>query len=456
MRGRIRPAAFVFLLFLWICVALSAGCGERGPRTLDEIRESGELVVLTRNAPTTYYEGRDTLEGVEYEMATSFARYLGVKARFEVKRSIEEIIDALLEGKGDLAAAGLTRTPARADTFLFGPVYQRVTQQVVTHREVARPHEVKDLIGLDLRVVAGSSYAAHLERLREEYPELEWTEVRKGGTEALLEQVWRQEIDATVADDNIVSVNRRYFPELYVGFDISDEEEIAWAMPHTADSLRAAVEAWFEAFEDRRLDELMEKYYGYVESFEWVDTREFLRRIETRLPTYRRLFESAGDQYGVRWTLLAAMAYQESHWRPKATSPTGVKGIMMLTLAAADDVGVENRLDPGQSVRGGARYFADIRDRLPDGLVEPDRSWAALAAYNVGMGHLYDARRLALRRGLNPDYWSVLVEMLPLLSKKEFYLTVPHGYARGWEPVLYVQRIRHYEDVLLEKLGMRR
>lgn len=434
---------------------LAAACDRsREPRTLDEIKESGRLVVLTRNAPTTYYEGRDTLEGIEYDMATSFGRYLGVDVDFVVERSIGGVVEALLDGRGDIAAAGLTRTEARADTFLFGPVYQRVTQQVVTRRDVVRPGGPGDLVGLDLQVVAGSSYADQLEQLHDTYPDLKWTEVRNDGTEHMLERVWRREIDATVADDNIVAINRRYFPELYVAFDLSGEESIAWAMPKTSADLKNAVDAWFTDFHKQHLRELMTKYYAYVEIFDWVDAREFLQSVDERLPDYRDLFEAAGRQYGVRWSLLAAMAYQESHWRPRAASPTGVKGMMMLTLATAEDVGVENRLDAGQSVRGGARYFSGIRDRLPDSIGEPDRTWMALAAYNVGLYHLYDARRLARRRGAQPDRWADLSEVLPLLARKQYYLDLPHGYARGWEPVLYVRRIRNYEDLLRKRLGL--
>ncbi len=153
------------------------------------------------------------------------------------------------------------------------------------------------------------------------------------------------------------------------------------------------------------------------------------------------------------WTLLAALSYQESHWNPRAKSPTGVRGIMMLTLPTAKEVGVKSRLDAAQSIKGGAKYYARIYERLPEEIVEPDRTWVALAAYNVGIGHIHDAQTLAKRQDKDPNSWSVLAEMLPLLSQKRYYRTVKHGYARGSEPVFYVNRVRNYRDLLLRSMA---
>jgi membrane-bound lytic murein transglycosylase F len=148
------------------------------------------------------------------------------------------------------------------------------------------------------------------------------------------------------------------------------------------------------------------------------------------------------------WHLLAAVAYQESHWNPKAKSPTGVRGLMMLTLSTAKEMNVENRLDAAQSLKGGAAYLLKLKARLPQRILDPDRTLFALAAYNVGFGHLEDARVLTVRAGKNPDHWEDVRAHLPLLSKKEFYSTVKYGYARGGEPVLYVDNIQYYKTYL--------
>jgi membrane-bound lytic murein transglycosylase F len=179
------------------------------------------------------------------------------------------------------------------------------------------------------------------------------------------------------------------------------------------------------------------------------DTQMFLRHVKTRFPRYRDQFKRAGEAQGIPWTLLAAQGYQESRWNRNAMSPTGVRGLMMLTRATASDLGVENRLDPHKSIAGGAQYLAWLHRRIPEQVSEPDRTFMALAAYNVGMGHVKDARILAARLNKNPNKWHDLKKVLPLLGKKDYYKTLPHRYARGWEPVHYVKRIRAYR-ILLE------
>ncbi len=180
----------------------------------------------------------------------------------------------------------------------------------------------------------------------------------------------------------------------------------------------------------------------------WWEIHRFHHHIETRLPRYRRLFEDVAQAYEISWTLLAAQAYQESRWDPHAVSPTGVRGIMMLTRKTASSLGIQNRSDPTKSIEGGARYFQSLKKRLPDHIGKADRVWIALAAYNVGMGHIKDAQRLARRMGKNPNSWEDLKTMLPLLARKSYYSTLQYGYARGWEPVQYVKRIRNYHAVL--------
>ena len=178
------------------------------------------------------------------------------------------------------------------------------------------------------------------------------------------------------------------------------------------------------------------------------DTKAFLHHMQTRLPRYKEEFQRVGQKHGIPWTLLAAQAYQESHWNRNAMSPTGVRGIMMLTRATASDLGIENRLDPKHSIAGGARYLAQLHRQVPARISTPDRVFIALAAYNVGMGHIEDAQILAKRMNKNPDQWSDLKTLLPLLGKKKYYESLPHRYARGWEPVQYVKRVRAYQEIL--------
>lgn len=441
-----------------LLAALLTACERTAPldATPDGIRAHGELVVLTRNAPTTYFFDRDDMPtGFEYDLATDFAHHLGVPARFIALESIAEIQDALSAGKAHMAAAGFSRLESRAERFEFGPGYYEVEQQVICRRGGPLPRDLQALSKVSLVVTAGSSYEARLQHLQQtEQPGLQWRTDDTLTTEQLLQQVWEEQIDCTVADSHIVAINRRYFPELVIMFPLNAPETLSWLAPKGADELVAAMHDWYHsANEAAFVTEIAARYFAHVEVFDYVDVARFVRRIQEQLPDYEELFRAAADQYGFDWTLLAAQAYQESHWNPAARSPTGVRGIMMLTLRTASEVGVTNRLDPAQSILGGARYLANLRERLPESIQEPHRSWIALAAYNVGLGHIHDARALAQRLGRNPDSWLDLRTVLPLLSQPEYYRTLRFGYARGSEPVQYVRRIRNYEEILAQQLA---
>ncbi|MDH5484819.1 MAG: membrane-bound lytic murein transglycosylase MltF [Gammaproteobacteria bacterium] len=423
--------------------------------TIDTLRQQGELIVLTRNAPTTWYEGRDGPAGPEYDLVTKFAEQHNLKVRFKILNSIDEIINAIRAGEGHIAAAGLTHTKDREqDNFIFGPDYQDVQQQVVCRRNNGNlPASPADLVGLKLAVIENSSYLETLSKLKIDYPALEWQTVTDFDTEQLLEQVWRKQFDCTLADSTIVSINRRYHPELVVAFSIGEPQAMSWIIAPEWRSLTYALETWFERSEENGfLAAVHERYYGHVELFDYVDMRAFIRRINKRLPGYINTFQDAAKKHAIPWTLLAAQSYQESHWRAHAKSPTGVRGIMMLTLNTARAVGVDSRLDATQSIFGGAKYLSRMMQRIPDSVQGENRLWYALAAYNVGFGHLKDAQKLALKLGKNPNRWVDLKEVLPLLAQKQYYASLQHGYARGTEPVLYVQRIRNYRQVLEQQI----
>ena len=445
---KIVNAGWLIIVITLFCLT---ACTDR--QRLDRILKDNELVVVTRNAPTTYYEGRDGITGFEYELTQAFAEHLGVKTRYIIKDTASEVLALLENGEADIAAAGLTRTEGRDETFRFGTTYQVVTQQVVCRRNGKRPDRLEDLENIQLVIPADTSYEERLNYLKHDYPFLKWRVDEQLNTENLLAEVWRKRIDCTIGDSNIVAINRRYYPELSVRFDISEPEILAWVLPKSAEGLQDAINDWFEEIEsDSTLQKLIDKYYGFIEVFDYVDISAFKRRIKSRLPKYQGYFQQAAKHYKLDWPLLAAMSYQESHWNPRAKSPTGVRGIMMLTLPTAKEMNVKSRLNTEQSIWGGARYLSSMASRLPDSILEPDRSYMALAAYNVGFGHLMDGRELAKRLNKNPDSWSELAEVLPLLASKQYYKTLPHGYALGYEPVTYVQRIRDYQDILEKEL----
>ncbi|NII09572.1 membrane-bound lytic murein transglycosylase MltF [Oleiagrimonas sp. C23AA] len=437
----------------WLLTGVAAtllGCAPPGPGSLARIHKRGTLIVLTRNAPTTYYIGRDDRAmGAEYARIRDFAASLGVKPVFVVKSSVGGLLHALAKGEGDMIAAGLTPTTARREQFDFGPHYQQVTEEVVCRRGGPRPKSAADLDGVTLKVIADSSYVSRLRALKRQHPALAWTAVKGVGTESLLRQVWKGQLDCTVADSDIVAINRRYFPNLKVAFALSPAQPLAWVMPKGSDELSQAIADWMESAKGRtQLAAIDRQYYSPYKVFDYVDIRTYVRRIDKRYPDYRALFLKAAARYQLPPIILAAQAYQESHWNPAATSATGVRGMMMLTRRTAHQLGVKNRLNVRASIRGGAEYLAHLRQRLPAAIKPPDRIWFALAAYNVGLGHIRDACALAKRLGRNPDQWRSVAQVLPKLSVPRYYRTLKHGYARGNEPVRYIRRIRNYANIL--------
>ncbi len=420
------------------------------PTKLDQVQALGELRVVTRNSPTSYYLGPEGALGPEYDLARLFAEDLGVSLYIYSSDRFSNVLPDVIAGHAHLAAAGLSATEERGELVRFGPVYLQVTQHVVYRAGESPPRRVTNLIGGHLEVTAGTSHVEVLNELRQQYPELTWIENPNAESTELLYKVSRREIDFTIADSTEFAINRNFHPEIRVGFDLKQEDSIAWAFAYDDDSLFEQAKLFFEKVrQSGELSQIMERYYGHTDKFDYVGTRTFLRHIESRLPAFLPTFEEAAGETGVDWRLLAAIGYQESHWNPKAVSPTGVRGLMMLTQATARHLGIENRTDPEQSINGGARYFLRVRDKVPDRVPEPDRTWLALAAYNVGFGHVEDARILTQMRGKDPDRWSDVREFLPLLSQKKWYTKVKRGYARGWEPVLYVDNIRSYYDILL-------
>ncbi len=427
-----------------------SGCAPPPENKLQEVIQTGELVVVTRNSPTTYYEGPDGPTGFEYDLVRAFAKSLGVSVRMKSIDRFSDILPMIANGDGDLAAAGITVTPQRATQVRFSPSYQQIRQQVIHSTRTPAPTNAKALVGRSIEVVAGTSYVERLESLREKYPKLKWTEVQDMETEELLIRVQEGQTEITIADSNIVALNQQYNPDLRVGFNLSDAEKLAWAFPLGDDnSLFDAASRFIDEIRaSGELAHLIERHYGAATRFNPINIAAFLQKIETDLSLYKPMFEEAGRRYALDWRLLAAMSYQESYWNPKAVSPTGVRGIMMLTEITAQHLRIKDRLDPRQSILGGGAYLRQLIDRLPSRIHEPDRSWMALAAYNVGFNHLEDARIITQIRNGDPDKWSEVKESLPLLTKAVWHTRTRHGYARGYEPVQFVTRIRTYYEVL--------
>lgn len=444
--GELIPALFVVLGSL----SLLPACSPSDDNRLARVKSSGEIVVLTRRSPSTYVDTLDGPIGFEHDLVKAFASSLGVQARFIVAERHANILPRLLDGAADMAAAGIAVTPDATEYFLFTPPYQQIRQQVVYRRDTPPPIGVAGLVGRQIEVHGNTNHTARLNELRETYPNLKWTEVERE-TEELLGLVWDGLLETTIANSHIIALNRQFFPELQVAFDLSAPESLAWAFRKSDDQslYQEAVKFLKQYRAAGELDHLLDRYYGPANRAGFVNTSVYHARIRARLPQYQRSFEQAGQQVNFDWRLIAALGYQESFWDPTAVSPTGVRGMMMLTEDTAQQVGVTELLDADQNILGGARYLRSLYDRLSH-IPLPDRIWFALAAYNVGLGHLEDARILTQHHGKNPSKWTDVKEILPLLEQPRWYNRTRYGFARGAEPVVFVTRVRTYYDVLVK------
>jgi len=442
----LRPALRGTIVFL--CLILLTGSVR--PTQLEMAKMTGSLYVVTRNSPTTFFEDRTGKTGFEYELAKAFAKSINVDLEIIVADNLQDIFHFLDSNQAAFAAAGLTRTEERERLMRFSTPYLETSELVIYRRGGLKPTSNQDLTQGRLMVTSASAHAERLRLLQADVPELSWTESNETETVDLLQLVASGSIDFTLVNANEFQMLQAYYPSLDIAFSLPEPRLISWAFAHSRDdSLYKAANEFLKSIEGTpQMAALSERFYGHLDRLDYVGAYRFSRQTNKKLDHYKDHFVEAAQNHGFDWRLIAAVSYQESHWNPRAKSFTGVRGMMMLTLPTAKELGVKNRLDPKQSIHGGALYLSRLRDRLQE-VQEPDRTWLALASYNVGFGHLRDARKITELLGGNPNLWMDVKESLPLLSQKRYYKYTRHGYARGQEPVDYVQNIRRYYDVLV-------
>ena len=423
-------------------------------RGLPDVQQTKTLLVVISNGPNTFYvKNEGEYAGFEYDLVNLFAKDLGNEytVKLITANHLSDVIPKILAGKAHFAAANLSITPDRESTVMFGPSYLEVQQHIAYNNEQNnKPKDISALVGKQIHVPKGSSYGERLKSLQSEQPMLKWQEVETDSTDELIEQVNIGILDYTIADDRIIDLLQNFYPNIGKGIPVGKPEQLAWAFPKNGDPWLYAksVEFFKRIKQDGTLKNLVDRYYGHTERLAPVDVSKFLELSHTKLPKYIGLFKQAQEFSDIDWRLLASISYQESHWDPYNTSPTNVRGMMMLTEQTADALNVTDRLDAKQSIMGGAKYLNILKRQVPEHIPEPDRTWMALAAYNIGFAHLEDARVLAHRKKLNPDSWADIKTTLPLLNKPKYFSTVKYGYASGGAPVIFVESIRTYYDIL--------
>ena len=421
------------------------------PTILEKVLESGELRVVSSNGPTTYYEGPNGLTGFEYSLVKGFADSLGLKLVLDNNPDTNAVLDGVVSGQYHLAAAGLTPQESRGKSVSFATPFMQLTQQLIYNSRLKQPTSIKDLGNKEVLILASESHTARIKTLQTNFPALQWREVHNAEMIDLLEMVNRGDADYAVVDSTIFALNRYSYPKAEFAFDISDPQPVAWVFPKSNDStLFDAAQKYLSSIKaNGTLARVTAEFFDrHIEEVTTGEAMAFTYELEQRLPQWSGHMKSAAAEFNLDWQLLAAISYQESHWLPDAVSPTGVKGLMMLTKNTARAMGISDRKDPKQSIYGGAKYLSILFERLPQRIQGEDRFNMALAAYNQGLGHLEDARVLTQRMGGDPTKWEDVRKYMPLLSKQQYYSQAKHGYMRGWEPVKFVDNVRNYYKII--------
>lgn len=434
------------LLLAAILLPLIVACGDPPPPPHAEL---GKLVVVTREGPATYQvDGNGKASGFEHDLVMLFAQQLGVEARFVLAPDFAEIAAALSSGRAHLAAAALA--PVQSDTLRFSRPIRELQQLLVQHEDALPVADAADLADRTIAVLAGSPQVEALTRLQPRPESMRMVELEGVDEMELLERVNARTAALAAIDSAHFDIGANFFPGLHAALELPGSRPLVWAFPKDGEEdLFRRAETFIERIrQDGTLERLIDRYFGHVRRLNQNDAARFLEKKQSVLPHYRRDFIEAQYLHGIDWRLLAALAYQESHWDPLATSYTNVRGMMMLTEDTADRLRVSDRLDARQSILAGARYLAELREQVPSEAPEPDRTWLAVAAYNLGMGHMNGARFIATLVKRDPNSWYEMKQVLPLLAKPEYYARLKSGAARGGEAVIMTENIRTYYDIL--------
>ncbi|HVO87651.1 MAG TPA: membrane-bound lytic murein transglycosylase MltF [Casimicrobiaceae bacterium] len=443
------PRAIIAGSALWLAACGPAQNGLPDPAT--------QLIVIVRPGPATWFPGPDgNALGFEHDLLTRFAAERKLPLSVVVADSASAWVARLRGGDAHIAIGGLfpppddTGQPSSSPPLLWTHGYYSVEPVLVYNVDGYRPRRIADLSGAQVAYAAHSGMESALAALRSAHPEVTWRAIDAPSNEALIAQVSAGDIDYAVVPSNAAAVLRNIYLDFDVAFAVGPPRDLAWALPAGQERLRDALDEFFEQLrQSGTLARYAERYFAAPREVERIDAGVLQERIRSMLPQLRYAFQQAQAVSGIEWRLIAAIAYQESQWDPLATSETGVKGLMQLTEDTARRLGLEDRLDARLSVLAAARYLRDIKSKLPARIAEPDRTWLALAAFNIGIGHLEDARILAQKQKLNPDLWSDVRIALPLLADPDYYQQAKNGYARGGMPVAFVDRVRGYYDILL-------
>lgn len=416
--------------------------------SLAKVQRKGEITVLTTENPLIYSQSKKgEASGIDHDLLQNFADHYNLKIKFVALADEQAVYRALSKGEGDVAAARL-RTPENREGFLTGPAYEETYLSLYCQKKI-HINNIKDLAGKTLALLKKDNredFAGRLQLLSKE-TSIQLIEDQK--PQDLLKDLNDRKYDCAVAENAVGDYYVRFHSRLEKISNLTDSYSLSWLVSPQNQDLLLLMQSWYQ--QASREDEIMRIIDRYKSPLAQLDSRDiskFFRSIQETLPMYRQAFKEAASEHNLPWQLVASVAYQESHWDPEARSTTGVRGLMQLTTDTADHMDIEDRTDPLQSIWGGSKYLRYLLDKMPTFINSKDRLALALAAYNVGYAHLRDAQKLAEQMGRNPYSWHHMKEVLPLLADPGYAEKLEYGFARGYETVEFVERVKSFYNLM--------
>jgi len=437
---------------------------------LKEIKNRGTLRAMTTYSATSYFLYRGEPMGYEYELLERFADYLDVELEIIISDNIDSMFYHLKNGEVDLIAHGLTITQERKEEVSFSDYLYLVNQVLVQrkpenwrkmHWSAIERNLISDpieLIGDTVSVRKNTSYFARIKNLSEEVGGNIYIDTLPGrlSTDEIIQMVVNGEIEYTIADNNIAAINASYYPILDIEVPISFSQRIAWAVDKNSNDLLDSMNEWIgEMKKHSDYYVIYNKYFKNKHDFRRRVKSEFYSINNNRISKYDPLIQQYANELGWDWRLLTSLVYQESRFEPDASSWANAQGLMQIMPATAEDLGINDRSDPEQNLRGGTKYLFQLYGNFEDIPDSIERIKFTMASFNAGLGHVEDARRLAEKLDLNPNIWednvaeSILKLSYPVGYNDE---VVRFGYCRGIEPYIYInqiiERFGHYQQFI--------
>jgi membrane-bound lytic murein transglycosylase F len=458
----------IFMVLLQTCnqtrEVIRLKVGDKPVVELKHVKLRGKLRVITDYNSTNYFVYKGHTMGFQYEMLKALAQHLGVKLELTVNNDLVSSFASLERGDVDLLGMSLAVTSDRMENFNFTIPHSQSAQVVIQRHPKSDSagyiRKLSDLEGKKVYVPAGSSFHKQLmDFSRDLENPIDIVLVDKLEVEDLIAKVANGEIDYTIADENVAVVNSSYYPNIEYAMSLGVPQNLAWALRKGTNHLTQDINMWLIEFQKTRAYRRIYQRYFESRRMEKMIQSEYFTVKSGKISEYDDLLKEKAKLIGWDWRLLSALISQESNFDPNAKSWVGAFGLMQLMPETAYRYDVDSLSSPQDNVEAGVRHLKYLKGKLDKTLVDKtDELKFLLASYNVGFGHVLDARRLAEKNGKNPDQWKGSVDYYLLnKSKPEFFNdpVVKYGYCRGSEPYQYVikilDRYQHYQNIILDE-----